>query len=329
MSYKPDFTILNKEYILKKFEEILIVIPEVPLTASKYNEDENLEGFFDLMSVKSISDEDLGILFHYLEDFENLKDFYNRFMLSISKINTDNYRKPKSTFAFSISIRGFSQIQIINYFIYFIMCFFENKDALLKIYDREIYTDEFGIKNQTNWKKKFKSLFENIIIKNHHFDNRISRKDFYNQGNQLNIFFNNICELFIYLSEKIKNIETKKNQSQKNEYYNSSSEKGINFEKECSLILERNGWITNFTPKTGDQGADIIANKGKIKLVVQCKFYKNSVGNDAVQQIISAKSFFDATIAAVVSKSGFTKSAKILAEKTSVLLLSISDLNDI
>ena len=55
---------------------------------------------------------------------------------------------------------------------------------------------------------------------------------------------------------------------------------------------------TQLTAKTGDQGADIIATKGKLKLVIQCKNYESAAGNDSVQQVNIAKmSFFDANIA--------------------------------
>jgi len=44
---------------------------------------------------------------------------------------------------------------------------------------------------------------------------------------------------------------------------------------------------------------------------------------------INNLSFFDANIAAVISKSGFTKSATQLAEKTGVMMLSLDDLEEI
>jgi len=156
-----------------------------------------------------------------------------------------------------------------------------------------------------------------------------THKVFYKKNTTYNIFFENICNFFLHLSERVFKLDSKEINRQKDEYFHTGFQKGITFENECSLILIDNGWKTEFTKKTGDQGADIIAHKGKMKLVVQCKFYDKPVGNDAVQQIISARLFYDATVAAVVSKSGFTKPAEQLAEKTSVLLLSTSDLNDI
>ena len=168
-----------------------------------------------------------------------------------------------------------------------------------------------------------------MILKKIELPTGITTKHFYKKDLELNVVFKNICDFFIYLSEKSNILDTKEIQKQDKDNFYTHSEKGINFEKECSFILQNNGWKTEFTPKSGDQGADIIANKGKVKLVIQCKYYEKPVGNDAVQQIISAKSFFDATIAAVVSKSGYTKSAELLAEKTTVLLLSTADLSEI
>ena len=84
------------------------------------------------------------------------------------------------------------------------------------------------------------------------------------------------------------------------------------------------GWISKgrwgkrvrkgaLTPGSGNQGADIIAEKDDRRVVIQCKFYNGAVGNKAVQGAYAAAAFQDAPYAVVVANSVFTKSARQLA----------------
>ena len=310
MTYKPNFIVNDEGYILSKLEEILIIFPYLSL-------------------IDEISDEELQEIFELLRNLNELNKFIDKFKVSLSKEDVSDYDEQKKKYEFKVIITGPSKIQKINPILYYVTNFFYNKDAFLRIYETEIFKDEFGVRNKDNWEKKFKSFFENFIIKKNILHSNISHRDFYKKNHSLNMFFEKLTDFYIFFSEKYSRSNFYRNNSQNDKQFFTSSEKGITFEKECSIILENSSWITEFTPKTGDKGADIIAKKGKIKLVVQCKFYEKPVGSDAVQQIYTAKSFFDATIAAVVSKSGFTKSAEQIAEKTNVLLLTTSDLKDI
>lgn len=100
----------------------------------------------------------------------------------------------------------------------------------------------------------------------------------------------------------------------------------LEFEAKCAAILRSAGWLASVTKASGDQGADVFAQKGDRKLVVQCKYYTGSTGNKAVQEVVAAKSFYDAQIGAVVSTSEFTKSAKDLAASSGVHLFDLGDL---
>jgi hypothetical protein len=95
----------------------------------------------------------------------------------------------------------------------------------------------------------------------------------------------------------------------------------ISFERECANELSRSGWTTRTTSGSGDQGIDVIATTPRVKLVVQCKRYANSVGNSAVQEIIAGREFEKADFAAVISTGIFTKSAQALASSANVFLL--------
>jgi restriction system protein len=103
----------------------------------------------------------------------------------------------------------------------------------------------------------------------------------------------------------------------------------ILYEAWCAAQLKACGWNARTTKVSGDQGADIIADKNGRTLVVQCKLYSSDVGNKAVQEVIAARTYYRATNAAVVTSTSFTKSARQLAGASDVLLLHHSDLSKI
>jgi HJR/Mrr/RecB family endonuclease len=100
----------------------------------------------------------------------------------------------------------------------------------------------------------------------------------------------------------------------------------LDFEKWCADTLIERGWAAKLTRGSGDQGIDIIAEKDGRTLVVQCKKWQNACGNKAVQEIIAGREYIGADMAMVVATGGFTTSAKQLAHKTEVILLSQHDL---
>lgn len=104
---------------------------------------------------------------------------------------------------------------------------------------------------------------------------------------------------------------------------------GIDYENYCQKILEADGWSVSTTPVTGDQGADLIANKNGSRLAIQCKMYSQPVGNKAVQEVFAAKKFQNADFAAVVTNAAYTASAKQLATANGVLLLHHDELRGI
>ena len=104
---------------------------------------------------------------------------------------------------------------------------------------------------------------------------------------------------------------------------------GIEFEKLCLDELIRHGYFAECTARTGDFGADVIAEKDGIKYCFQCKNTKSPSGVKAVQEIISGKSFYKCDYAAVVSANGYTDAAIELAARAGVSLLSIDNVSNI
>jgi len=113
------------------------------------------------------------------------------------------------------------------------------------------------------------------------------------------------------------------------ETINESYKKGIRFEKYCMKILKQQGWVVKETPNTGDQGVDLIASIDDLRICIQCKNHEKAIGNKAVQQISAGKLFWKGTHAILVSKSGFTKSAKDLAKSNNVRLINEYQLKDL
>lgn len=100
-----------------------------------------------------------------------------------------------------------------------------------------------------------------------------------------------------------------------------SSKRGQHFETQCAELLKKNGFINVIvTKKSGDHGADVLAEKDGISYAVQCKYYSGTVGNSAVQEAFSAKAFYEKDIAVVMTNSYFTRQAQEEAAKNHVKL---------
>lgn len=96
---------------------------------------------------------------------------------------------------------------------------------------------------------------------------------------------------------------------------------GLEFEELCAELLRANGYSdVEITPGSGDQGIDIVAEKDFIKYGFQCKCYSAPVGNKAVQEAFTGKSFYRCHIAIVLTNNRFTSAARELADKTGVVL---------
>lgn len=93
------------------------------------------------------------------------------------------------------------------------------------------------------------------------------------------------------------------------------------FEGFCADILRKNGFSdVSVTKGSGDQGIDIIAFKDGIKYGIQCKCYSSDIGNGAVQEAFSGKTYYKCHVGAVLTNRYFTRSAKELAENNGILL---------
>jgi HJR/Mrr/RecB family endonuclease len=99
---------------------------------------------------------------------------------------------------------------------------------------------------------------------------------------------------------------------------------GAAYEKHVMRKMRLHLWL--FVRQCGktnraDFGGDIIARGFLLsKIVVQCKHYSKPVGVRAVQEAAAARSYYNASRAAVATNSTFTKQAKELAHRCGVSL---------
>lgn len=98
------------------------------------------------------------------------------------------------------------------------------------------------------------------------------------------------------------------------------------FELFCAEELRRAGWEANVTGQSRDQGADVVAEKSGMRVVLQCKLYARPVGNKSVQEAAAARAHERARHGVVVTNNGYTPAADELAATNRILLLHYRDL---
>lgn len=100
----------------------------------------------------------------------------------------------------------------------------------------------------------------------------------------------------------------------------------IGYEKSIEQIFSALGWEARQTKSSGDQGADVIAEKDGYICIIQCKLYSQPVGNKAVQECFSATKFYNGDSGIVVTNNSYTKSARTLADSNGIKLLHHSEI---
>ena len=96
---------------------------------------------------------------------------------------------------------------------------------------------------------------------------------------------------------------------------------GEEFEEYVALILGDNGFREiELTRASGDQGVDVLAERGGLQYAIQCKNYAGAVGNAAVQEAFAGAEYYGCDVAVVICPGEFTRAARELAASTGVLL---------
>ncbi|HAS84832.1 MAG TPA: hypothetical protein DCS23_02015 [Candidatus Yonathbacteria bacterium] len=99
------------------------------------------------------------------------------------------------------------------------------------------------------------------------------------------------------------------------------SKSGIEFENLVARLYSAMGYASKRVGGSGDQGADVIANKNGESILIQAKCYQDPVDNKAVQQAVAGRVHYGCTRAVVITTSYFTQGAIALAKSNSVELI--------
>ncbi|GAJ97814.1 restriction endonuclease [Geomicrobium sp. JCM 19055] len=96
---------------------------------------------------------------------------------------------------------------------------------------------------------------------------------------------------------------------------------GKEFERRLAIHFSYCGWHVQLTSDTGDYGADLVGEDDQGEtVVIQAKRYKKNIGVRAVQEVNSAKTYYGANVAIVITNQYFTKNAEELARRCGVEL---------
>jgi hypothetical protein len=93
------------------------------------------------------------------------------------------------------------------------------------------------------------------------------------------------------------------------------------FERHVAATYSALGYRVATTKRIGDQGIDVLAERGNERIGIQCKRTTETVSNSAVQEAYAGKAHYACTSAVVVSLGGFTSPARALAATTGVSLM--------
>jgi hypothetical protein len=95
---------------------------------------------------------------------------------------------------------------------------------------------------------------------------------------------------------------------------------GPEFERYMASVFEALGYKATVLGGAGDQGVDLLLQKENELIAVQCKNYRQTVGNTPIQEIYAGAKHHTAHHAWVIAPAGFTKWAVELARSTGVEL---------
>lgn len=106
---------------------------------------------------------------------------------------------------------------------------------------------------------------------------------------------------------------------------------GEDFENHIKRLIEANIPFATVetTPRTGDDGADLLVYGNGYSIAIQAKYYSSPVGNSAVQEIYSAKAIYQTNFAVVVTNISYTKAAQEAAETLKVILATEGNIIEI
>ena len=100
---------------------------------------------------------------------------------------------------------------------------------------------------------------------------------------------------------------------------------GVGFERAVARIYREQGFDVDFTPRTNDQGVDLILKKNGRVSIVQCKAYTGNVGVSAIRELVGVRaSWPHAEEAILATLFDFSSAARSFAAQHNVKLFSVA-----
>lgn len=184
---------------------------------------------------------------------------------------------------------------------------YEKKKLLVK-------SDSYGFVNTDSWDKEKDSYSSNLLLSLGIFS---EEKDLFVFTKLMS---NSIIDMLVSEADDNDSIR---------DLEKSNYQKGVGYEDECIGLFRESGWTALETSKSGDAGADIIATKRGLKVAVQCKNWSGNVGTTAIQEVVSAKGYYDADFAILLTETNVTRQAEVVAEKLKVIVIRKSDIPEL
>jgi restriction system protein len=178
-----------------------------------------------------------------------------------------------------------------------------------------VFKDDYGNECYDKWFKELEYVAERMLVN----DVILSGFDIYDSPTLPKVEYLSIL-VDVFLRERCEG-----NTKIAPALYRADME-GSEFEKLVASIFQDAGAEVSFTPVTGDQGADLIAEFAARTIAVQCKRSISNIGNKAVQEVAAGRTFYETLDAWVVSDAQFTRSARQLAESLSVELVNYEEI---
>jgi restriction system protein len=243
--------------------------------------------------------------YHYLTSDSDGAPFKELFAFNIVVFILNNWREMGG-----VNINEDIISVVIEYALKHKHVLYEKKKLLVK-------SDSYGFANTDSWDKEKDSYSSNLLLSLGIFS---EEKDLF--------VFNKLISNSI-IDMLVSEVDAADDNHSIRDLEKSNYQKGVGYEDECIGLFRESGWTALETPKSGDAGADIIATKRGLKVAVQCKNWSGNVGTTAIQEVISAKGYYDADFAILLTETNITRQAEVVAEKLKVIVIRKSDIPEL
>jgi hypothetical protein len=104
---------------------------------------------------------------------------------------------------------------------------------------------------------------------------------------------------------------------------------GAEFERYMAKVFKALGYDATLVGGAGDQGVDLVLRQGAEVVAVQCKNYRQPVGNRPIQEVYAGARHHGVDQAWVIAPAGYTRGAVDLARSTGVVLYDRAGIEDL